>query len=318
MSRPIGESSENGSQQNGRTDLSSKLSGMTGFGRSAGEADWGTWVWEAKSVNGRGLDVRVNVPNGLEVLERAAKTFAAERLQRGNLQVSLRVELTNASEMGLNERALDVLITHFQARTGAVPDGVALATLMTSRPVQEASGSSSDTLRAMGQDEATLSELTASLTAAMEELAAARLAEGAAVADVLSGLLDHMTDLLADASALADTHPQLLKDRLTARLQDLGAEDAVDADRLAVEAALSAAKADVREELDRLAAHIETGWVHLAAGSPIGRKLDFLAQEMNREANTLCAKSISIDLTNAGLGLKAVIDQFKEQAANVE
>ncbi|MEM9667967.1 MAG: DUF1732 domain-containing protein [Pseudomonadota bacterium] len=298
--------------------MSKALSGMTGFGRSAGEADWGAWTWEMKSVNGRGLDVRMSVPTGFDALEKTVKSAAAERFQRGNLQVSLRLDLARTSETGIDEDALEALMSAYEARTGAPPDGPALATLMTSRAVQDGTGSSSDTIRALGKDDGIVKTLSDSLAAAMDELAAARHAEGVAVTEMLSGLLDQMTALLGDASNAAETQPLLLKDRLSARLKELRADEAVDAERLAAEAALSAAKADVREELDRLSAHIETGRAHLAVGSPIGRKLDFLAQEMNRESNTLCSKSASLDLTNAGLGLKAVIDQFKEQAANVE
>ncbi|MEM7660936.1 MAG: YicC/YloC family endoribonuclease [Pseudomonadota bacterium] len=298
--------------------MSSELSGMTGFGRSAGKADWGSWVWETKSVNGRGLDVRVNVPNGLDALERIIKAAASERINRGNLQVALRLDLVSVSETGLNEEALAGLISAYETRTGSAPEGAALATLMTSRSVQEASGSASETLRALGQDDAVISELSDSLIAALDELCASRNAEGTSLLNILTDLLNQMSSLHTEATGHASEQPGLLKDRLSARLKELGAEEAIDAERLAAEAALSAAKADIREELDRLAAHIETGRTYLAAGSPIGRKLDFLAQEMNREANTLCSKSASLDLTNAGLGLKAVIDQFKEQAANVE
>ncbi|MEM6410797.1 MAG: YicC/YloC family endoribonuclease [Pseudomonadota bacterium] len=298
--------------------MNKHLSGMTGFGRSAGEAGWGTWVWEMKSVNGRGLDMRVNVPNGLDSLERIIKANASARINRGNLQVTLRLDLASTSETGLNEEALDALSEVFEKRAGAAPEGAALAALMTSRAAQEAGGSANDTLRTMGGDKKVIAELSDSLSNALDELVSSRDAEGKALAGIMSDLIDQMTALHEEASGLAGEQPKLLKDRLMARLKELGAEDAVDADRLAAEAALSAAKADIREELDRLAAHIETGRGHLAAGSPIGRKLDFLAQEMNREANTLCSKSASLDLTNAGLGLKAVIDQFKEQAANVE
>ncbi|MEO0881618.1 MAG: YicC/YloC family endoribonuclease [Pseudomonadota bacterium] len=318
MSPPTAESSENASRQNGQTDLTNRLSGMTGFGRSAGEADWGSWVWETKSVNGRGLDVRVNIPNGLDSLERIIKSGASARINRGNLQVALRLDLAAASDTGLNEVALNTMAAAYEARTGAAPDGPALATLMASRAVQESGGSAGETLRAIGQDDQIIDQLSDSLTTALDELVVARKAEGEALHTMLTDLLDQMTKLHGEASDLAGEQPKLLKDRLMARLKELDAEENIDAERLAAEAALSAAKADIREELDRLSAHIDTGRAHLVAGSPIGRKLDFLAQEMNREANTLCSKSASLDLTNAGLGLKAVIDQFKEQAANVE
>ena len=143
-------------------------------------------------------------------------------------------------------------------------------------------------------------------------------AEGASLVTLLGDLLNEMERLTGVAETLAGGQPELIRAKLTKQLEDLDREGRVDAERYAAEVALSAAKADVREELDRLAAHIRTGRELLKAGSPAGRKLDFLAQELNREANTLCSKSLSLDLTNAGLGLKGVIDQFKEQSANVE
>ena len=135
---------------------------------------------------------------------------------------------------------------------------------------------------------------------------------------MLSELVEEMTAVTGAAISLAADQPALLKARLSKQLDELGAEQKVDPDRLAAELALTAAKADVREELDRLQAHFQSARELMSAGSPVGRKLDFLAQELNREANTLCSKSISLDLTNAGLSLKGTIDQFKEQAANVE
>jgi uncharacterized protein (TIGR00255 family) len=186
---------------------------------------------------------------------------------------------------------------------------------MTVKGVVETSGSS---LRDLAGDEAAMAVLSAGAKAAIAQLAEGRRAEGRALMEMLSAHLDQVEALSAEAARLAATQPGLIKAKLQKQLEELDREGRVDAERFAAEAALSAARADVREELDRLGAHVKSGRELLKAGSPAGRKIDFLAQELNREANTLCSKSASLDLTNAGLSLKGVIDQFKEQAANVE
>lgn len=295
----------------------SELSGMTGFARVSGEAPWGSWAWEAKSVNGRGLDVRVGTPPGLDSLERVVKAEAAKRFHRGSLQVSLRIDLASQQgAMTLNGELLESLVEAVRTATGeANVSGEAIATLLAMKGVVEAGSVS---FRDLIEDEAALGMLSDGVQTALDELSVARRSEGASLKEMLLGLLGEMEGHVATATGLAAEQPGLLKARLEKQLDELGASDRVDPDRLAAELALTAAKADVREELDRLAAHFETAKAHLAEGSPVGRKLDFLAQELNREANTLCSKSISLDLTNAGLGLKGVIDQFKEQAANVE
>ena len=294
----------------------SELSGMTGFARVAGEAAWGSWAWEAKSVNGRSLDVRVNTPPGFDSLERSVKAAASKLFNRGSLQVSLRIDMSTGDEtVTVNEGLLTALADAAQAIHGAGLSGEAIATLMTLKGVVETGGSS---LRDLAQDAAAVELLTEAAETALKELAVARRAEGVSLEGIMTGLVGEMEGFAANAARLADSQPGLLKARLIKQLDELDAEGRVDADRAAVEIALSAAKADVREELDRLAAHFAGARDLLAGGSPVGRKLDFLAQELNREANTLCSKSVSLDLTNAGLGLKGVIDQFKEQAANVE
>jgi uncharacterized protein (TIGR00255 family) len=292
------------------------LSGMTGFARVTGEADWGAWAWEAKSVNGRSLDVRVNIPPGFEALERDIKAMATERFNRGSLQVSLRIDMASgAGGAVINEALLETLASAARKALGTDLTPEAVATLMTLKGVVETSGAS---LRDLASDEAAMTRLTAGARDALDGLAAGRRAEGASLHTVLSAHLSEIEAISAEAARLAATQPALIKARLVKQLEDLDREGRVDAERFAAEAALSAARADVREELDRLAAHVRSGRELLKAGSPAGRKLDFLAQELNREANTLCSKSASLDLTNAGLSLKGVIDQFKEQSANVE
>ncbi len=292
------------------------LSGMTGFARVSGEADWGTWAWEAKSVNGRGLDIRTSYPQGFEAIDRVAKSAAARLFSRGSVQLSLRVELTNASEeLIVNEAALSSLIDAFSSSNGSPPNADALATLMTVKGVVEVGSLSTRTL---AENEAAIAPIKSGLQDVLENLQSSRVEEGQSLKNILLRLVDEMSIETDKAAELAGGQPTLLKERLEKQLAELSADDKVDAERLAAEIALSAAKADVREEFDRLKAHIETARMHLSGGSPIGRKLDFLAQELNREANTLCSKSVHLDLTNVGLTLKGLVDQFKEQAANVE
>jgi len=293
-----------------------QLSGMTGFARVTGEESWGAWAWEAKSVNGRSLDVRVNYPPGFEALEREVKALASEAFNRGSLQVSLRIDLAaGAGGAVIDHALLGTLADAARKALGAELTADAVATLMTVKGVVETSGSS---LRDLAGDEAAMAVLSAGAKAAIAQLAEGRRAEGRALMEMLSVHLGQVEALSAEAARLAATQPGLIKAKLQKQLEELDREGRVDAERFAAEAALSAARADVREELDRLGAHVKSGRELLKAGSPAGRKIDFLAQELNREANTLCSKSASLDLTNAGLSLKGVIDQFKEQAANVE
>ena len=292
------------------------LSGMTGFARVTGEAEWGSWAWEAKSVNGRGLDVRVNYPPGFDALDRAIKTVAPKYFSRGSLQVSLRIEISAAGDTAtINEPLLNTLVLAAEKRLGMELSGEAIASLMNVKGVVEVGASN---LRDLGSDEALIATLAKAGEETLQALQAERRREGAVLFDLLEGLVGGMEELREEAGRLADTQPGLLQERLTKQLSELDTDGRVDKERMAAEIALSAAKADVREELDRLSAHFVSAHELLAGGSPVGRKIDFLAQELNREANTLCSKSISLDLTNAGLGLKGLIDQFKEQAANVE
>jgi uncharacterized protein (TIGR00255 family) len=289
---------------------------MTGFARVTGEAEWGAWAWEAKSVNGRGLDVRVNTPPGFDALERAVKAAASRRFNRGSLQVSLRIELSDrAGGAVIDEALLKSLTSAAEKALGGPLSGEAIAALMSIKGVVE-TGSSS--LRDVAADEAVMTVLAKGAEMALEQLDTARRSEGQSLLAMLGELVDEMSAMTESAISLAAGQPGLLQARLSKQLDELGADQKVDPDRLAAELALTAAKADVREELDRLQAHFASARDLLATGSPVGRKLDFLAQELNREANTLCSKSVSLDLTNAGLSLKGTIDQFKEQAANVE
>ncbi|MEX1251605.1 MAG: DUF1732 domain-containing protein [Hyphomonas sp.] len=289
---------------------------MTGFARVTGEERWGAWAWEAKSVNGRSLDVRVNYPPGFDTFEREVKAMAVERFNRGSLQVSLRIDLpSGGAGVVVDHGLLNMLMDAARAAHGGELNAEAVVALMSLKGVVEPGNAST---RELAGDEAVMATIGTGARAAMDQLAEARRAEGADLMGLLSGHLVQIEAFSAEAAVCAATQPGLIKAKLQKQLVELDREGRVDAERFAAEAALSAARADVREELDRVGAHVKSGRELLKAGSPAGRKIDFLAQELNREANTLCSKSASLDLTNAGLSLKGVIDQFKEQAANVE
>jgi uncharacterized protein (TIGR00255 family) len=291
---------------------------MTGFARAtASEGAYG-WTWEVRSVNGRSLDVRSRLPAGLENLEALARNEAAKRFNRGNISATLTLERREgASQLRLNRAALDQLIalaSEYKGHGGVAP--AQLDGLLAVRGVVEVveSGSESDSERTSRE-----AAILASLGQAFDELAIARGQEGRALAATLHAHLDEIETLVNEAAANAAAQPAGIRARLQAQIADLiGAETPVAPERLAQEVAMMATRADVREELDRLRAHIAAARTLIGEGGPVGRRLDFLSQEFNREANTLCSKSTDIELTRTGLALKAAIDRLREQAANIE
>ncbi len=291
------------------------LSGMTGFARVNGEAAWGSWHWEARSVNGRGLDVRLNMPSGLEVVQKSVRKAAGDAFTRGSVQLALRIELEGADTVSVNETVLQTLISAYEKAEGALATGPALATLMTIKGVVEADTLS---LRDLADVDGAVDALVASGIEVVAELLKARDQEGVDLSRMLTGQLSEMADLRAQAVQFAAAQKISIAEKYRARIAEFDTEGAVSDERLVTEISVLATKADVTEELDRLEAHIARGQTLVAEASGIGRDLGFLAQELNREANTLCSKSAALDLTNTGLALKSVVDQFKEQAANVE
>ncbi len=291
------------------------LSGMTGFARESGEAEWGTWSWEARSVNGKGLDVRLNVPSGLEIIEQAVRKAVSDTFKRGNLQIGLRIEMTGSEKIAVNESVLQTLVKAYEAVDGTMATGPALASLMGIKGVVEAQSTS---LRDLVNVEGAVAALIASGETLVTGLKGARNKEGDDLVVMLSGHLSEMESLYTQAVDFAEEQKSLISEKYRQRIAEFETEGALSDERLATEIAVLSAKADVTEELDRLSAHIARGRELLDGNGAVGRDLGFLAQELNREANTLCSKSASMDLTNAGLALKSVIDQFKEQAANVE
>ncbi len=291
------------------------ISGMTGFARVTGEADWGSWNWEARSVNGRGLDVRLNMPSGLEAVEQAVRKAASEAFKRGSLQVGLRIELAGSESVSVNQDVLKTLMSAYEAAEGALATGPALATLMGIKGVVEAETLS---MRDLVDVEGAVDALIRSGRDVIGELHEARQTEGRELTHVLSGQLSEMGQHSREAAKSAEAQKSALSEKYKARIAEFDTEGVISDERLATEVAVLSAKADVTEELDRLEAHIARGQQLVSGDDAVGRDLGFLSQELNREANTLCSKSASLDLTNAGLALKSVIDQFKEQAANVE
>lgn len=291
------------------------LSGMTGFGRAEGSAgDW-SWAVEARSVNGRNLEVRFRGPPGFDQLDRAAREGAQARFARGQVNVGVQAKRTDS---GADVRVNQVVLERYLA-LGADLMAAGKATapsvdgLLALRGVIEAAENVDDPEAQSALEAA----IALSVGAALEALAASRREEGLALTAVLIALVDKIEALVADAQGLAEEQPAAIKERFERRMIEL-AGDAVSADKIVTEAAAMAVKADVREELDRLGAHVEAARAHIAAEGPQGRRLDFLTQEFMREANTLCSKSALSALTSVGLELKATIEQFREQVQNVE
>lgn len=291
---------------------------MTGFAEARGVHANLRWRWEAKSVNGRGLDLRFRAPMGYEGLEVGARTLAAERFKRGSLQVLLTVT-TEDTARGFRVDAAALADAVRIARRVAEETGLPQARVdgllaLRGVVVQEENAVLDDEAR-MARDAAILE----SLASAFDFLVRARKTEGAKLEAAISQQLGEIEHLSAQARTLAANQPLALRERMQAQLKELMMPGTtLPEERIAQEIALLAARADLREELDRLAAHCEEARVLVKGREPAGRKLDFLAQEFNREANTLCAKSSDIQLTHVGLALKAVIDQFREQVQNVE
>ncbi|WP_138510323.1 YicC/YloC family endoribonuclease [Maricaulis alexandrii] len=288
------------------------LSGMTGFARQDGtHEDW-RWAWEVRSVNGKGLEARFRLPTGFDRLDIKARELAKNRFNRGSLQASLSLKRDGAaSAVVIDQERLAALLKASQPyiEAGSV-----------SRPgfgdllqIPGVLGSEDLTAPDDALDRALLDGLDAALTA----LEAARQDEGRALAPVLGGHIDEIERLTTEAAACSAVRIESIRDRYKAKFAELIQGDLPE-DRLTQEAAAMAVKMDVREEIDRLNAHIASARELLTGGSPVGRKLDFLCQEFNREANTLCSKSSDSSLTQIGLALKNTIDQFREQVQNVE
>ncbi|MBB6483289.1 YicC/YloC family endoribonuclease [Rhizobium lusitanum] len=293
------------------------LQSMTGFARREGTSGRGRWAWELRSVNGKGLDVRLRLPQGLERLETDVRKLISDRFSRGNLQVGLSLSVEDSRvEVVVNQDALAAVLALRDQLTGVIdPAPLRLDSLMAVRGLVEfkEAEESEEALAARDAD------IMAGLTAALGDLRDMRGGEGQALGQILLGHVTTIETLTDTVERDPSRSPQEIAGRLATQVSMLLEGSAgLDRDRLHAEAALLATKADLREEIDRLKAHVAAARDLLSKGGPVGRKLDFLAQEFNRESNTICSKSNAAAVTAAGIELKVVIDQFREQVQNLE
>jgi uncharacterized protein (TIGR00255 family) len=293
------------------------LSSMTGFARGHGVHGSYAWAWEVKSVNGKGLDLRLRLPPGWDAIEAPVRALAASKLARGSVQAGLTAERTGiAPAVRVNTAVLEAVLTTMRElapRIEASPPS--LDGLLALKGVIEV-GETDESEEERRGAEAAVTEGFAAVIGALAEM---RRREGAALGEVLKARLGEIAALTQRAEHAPGRRPEAIRARLAEQIATLLAQsDRFDPDRLHQEAILISTKADVREELDRLSAHVAQARLLIGEGGPIGRRLDFLAQELNREANTLCAKSNDVELTTIGMELKAAVEQFREQVQNVE
>jgi uncharacterized protein (TIGR00255 family) len=291
------------------------VASMTGFARTQGEESGITWVWEMKSVNGRSLDLRLRLPPGFDVLEPQLRATFMQRFRRGNFSASLAVTRTAPAAVRVNRETLAQLIGLMNELAGEIEaappriDG-----LLALRGVVEVVEDEADELLEKRR-EAVLD----SWGRALDQLAETRAKEGARLGVILRSQLSELRSLVEAAAACAAAQPEAIRERLRALLADLAElVPSMPEERVAQEMALLITRSDIREEIDRLRAHIEQAGELLRQEETVGRRLDFLCQELNREANTLCSKSADIELTRVGLSLKAGVEQLREQVQNIE
>jgi uncharacterized protein (TIGR00255 family) len=293
------------------------LASMTGFARSAGNAEGFSWAWELRSVNGRGLDLRLRLPPGFDPLEPVLREETGKHLKRGNVSATLTVKREEAGKLAPDPVALEqvlALATALAKRIPGAPPPRAEALLALPGVLRAAAGPEDEQLLP-----AQIETTRAGFIEALAAHVAARREEGARLAATLGGQLDEIAALRLQAAAEAADQPAAQRARMLEAVRELLREGQnLPEERIAQEVALLASRSDVREELDRLDSHIQAARALLAEGAQVGRRFDFLVQEFNREANTLCSKSASVALTATGLRLKATIEQLREQVQNIE
>lgn len=297
--------------------MTKPLCSMTGYARASGAAEAMSFDIEMKSVNGRGLDLRLRLPPGLDAFEPDIRQRVGARLARGSVTLSASLSReAGTSELVINQAALGAVLDALEALQGRVDaDRPRLDGILALKGVLE----TRETQLSPDAELAFRDAFLETLDRALDGLVEARRDEGARIAAVLGDRLDEIEDLAERAEAHPARGSEAIRARLTQQVEELAtAGNGLSEERLHQEAMLLATKADIREELDRLKAHIASGRQLLAQGGPVGRKLDFLSQEFNREANTLCSKSNAVELTAIGLDLKAAIDQLREQVQNIE
>lgn len=293
------------------------LSSMTGFARSHGTSGPYAFEWELKSVNAKGFDFRMRLPSGWDDIEPLARKSATERLSRGTVYANLTVKRADAAgSVRINEDVLATIVklsADVAARTGATPPSV--DGLLGIKGVIEIADPVTDET----EEQAARQAVIASFELALKALVDMRKREGTTLGQVLAQRMDEIETLSKAAEAAPGRKPDAIKARLAEQIALLlETSERFDPDRLHQEALLIAAKADIREELDRIASHVAQAREMIGKGGPVGRRLDFLAQEFNREVNTCCSKSNDLELTQAGLEMKNVVEQFREQVQNLE
>jgi uncharacterized protein (TIGR00255 family) len=288
---------------------------MTGFAHAEGEADGISWIWEVKSVNGRALELRLRLPAGFEPIEPQLRAALAQRCRRGNISANLAVTRLTPPVIRINRAMLAQIVALLRELSGEIDAAPPrLDGLVGMRGVIETVEDDPDDIV-----EARRAAVLAGWSVALDRLAAARREEGARLAAILADQRGALAALVEAASGCAAAQPAAIRARLETLLAELsGLAPAIPEERVAQELAMLVSRADVREELDRLRAHIAQVGDLFERGEAIGRQIDFLCQELNREANTLCSKSADIELTRIGLSLKAAIEQFREQVQNLE
>jgi uncharacterized protein (TIGR00255 family) len=291
------------------------VSSMTGFARAEGEAAGISWVWELKSVNGKSLDLRLRLPPGYDALEAPLRAALGGRLRRGNISAALTVNRLSPPTIRINREMLARILALLGELAGEVEAAPPrLDGLIGLRGVIETVEDDSDDLI-----EARRAAIAETWSVALDRLAAARGEEGARLDAILSGQLSELATLIEAASTTAAAQPEALRARLQRTLAEfVDLAPTMPPERVAQELALLVSRSDIREELDRLRAHIAQAGDLLKRGEGVGRQLDFLCQELNREANTLCSKSADIELTRIGLAMKVAVEQFREQVQNLE
>ncbi len=293
------------------------LASMTGFARAQGESGPYAWAWEIKSVNAKGLDVRLRYPPGWDAIEAPVRAAASKPLARGNVSATLEVKRVGAAPtVKINDDVLNAVVSALNTvskKVNAQPP--ALDGILNLKGVIEIADAEENPAERAAAEKA----IVAGFEAALKELVSMRRREGDALEKIMRERVDLIASLVNDAENAPGRKPEAIRTRLAEQVKQLlETGEKFDTDRLHAEAVLLAAKADVREELDRLNAHVAAARDMLKGGGAVGRKLDFLAQEFNREANTLCAKANDVKLSAIGLELKTLVDQFREQVQNLE
>lgn len=299
------------------------VSSMTGFARENGVTVFNdkkqcSWFFELKSVNGKSLDVKTKLPSYVDSLSMFVKNEAANYFARGSLSVYLEVDFNNSSEIAFNEELLKQLVSKAIAvyeKNNEKLSRPSISEMFAIKGVVEVADN------VLSEDETVLliNDLQKGFKNACDALLLVRQAEGEKICLALKEILNKISADVGKIEQKAEILPQKLKERLLAQIKELLSSDIqVSEDRLAQEVCLYVARADIREEIDRLKAHIQTAFNLLDSGEAVGRRLDFLCQELNREANTTCSKSCDIEITNLGMELKTLIEQFREQVQNME